>query len=241
MDIKDWFTDWFNTSYYHILYKDRNDLDAQLFMKNITDFLELPKSAHILDLSCGKGRHAVFLNSLGYKVTGADLAKNSIMHAKQFENDNLKFKTHDMRNPLDKTYNAIFNLFTSFGYFVDDSEDIKILENIKKGLKKGGFFVFDFLNAEKVKANLVAKEIKIVDEITFNIERKIINGFIIKNISFVADGKNHSFTEQVKYLDVDKVKTYLEKVGFTICNIFGNYTLTTFDRKKSDRLIIIAK
>jgi SAM-dependent methyltransferase len=241
MDIKDWFTDWFNTSYYHILYKDRNDLDAQLFMKNITDFLELPKSAHILDLPCGKGRHAVFLNSLGYKVTGADLAKNSIVHAKQFENDSLKFKTHDMRNPLDKTYNAIFNLFTSFGYFVDDSEDIKILENIKKGLKKGGFFVFDFLNAEKVKANLVAKEIKIVDEITFNIERKIINGFIIKNISFVADGKNHSFTEQVKYLDVDKVKTYLEQVGFTICNIFGNYTLTTFDRKKSDRLIIIAK
>ena len=241
MDIKDWFTDWFNTSYYHILYKDRNDLDAQLFMKNITDFLELPKSAHILYLPCGKGRHAVFLNSLGYKVTGADLAKNSIVHAKQFENDNLKFKTHDMRNPLDKTYNAIFNLFTSFGYFVDDSEDIKILENIKKGLKKGGFFVFDFLNAEKVKANLVAKEIKIVDEITFNIERKIINGFIIKNISFVADGKNHSFTEQVKYLDVDKVKTYLEQVGFTICNIFGNYTLTTFDRKKSDRLIIIAK
>jgi SAM-dependent methyltransferase len=241
MDIKDWFTDWFNTSYYHILYKDRNDLDAQLFMKNITDFLELPKSAHILDLPCGKGRHAVFLNSLGYKVTGADLAKNSIVHAKQFENDSLKFKTHDMRNPLGKTYNAIFNLFTSFGYFVDDSEDIKILENIKKGLKKGGFFVFDFLNAEKVKANLVAKEIKIVDKITFNIERKIINGFIIKNISFVADGKNHSFTEQVKYLDVDKVKTYLEKVGFTICNIFGNYTLTTFDRKKSDRLIIIAK
>jgi SAM-dependent methyltransferase len=241
MDIKDWFTDWFNTSYYHILYKDRNDLDAQLFMKNITDFLELPKSAHILDLPCGKGRHAVFLNSLGYKVTGADLAKNSIVHAKQFENDTLKFKTHDMRNPLDKTYNAIFNLFTSFGYFVDDSEDIKILENIKKGLKKGGFFVFDFLNAEKVKANLVAKEIKIVDAITFNIERKIINGFIIKNISFVADGKNHSFTEQVKYLDVDKVKTYLEKVGFTICNIFGNYTLTTFDKKKSDRLIIIAK
>jgi SAM-dependent methyltransferase len=241
MEITDWFTDWFNTSYYHILYKDRNDLDAQLFMKNITDFLELPKSAHILDLPCGKGRHAVFLNSLGYKVTGADLAKNSIVHAKQFENANLKFKTHDMRNPLEKTYNAIFNLFTSFGYFVDDSEDIKILENIKKGLKEGGFFVFDFLNAEKVKANLVEKEIKIVDKITFNIERQIIDGFITKKISFVADGKNHSFTEQVKYLDVDKVKTYLEQVGFNICNVFGNYTLTTFDKKNSDRLIIIAK
>ena len=241
MDIKDWFTDWFNTSYYHILYKDRNDLDAQLFMKNITDFLELPKSAHILDLPCGKGRHAVFLNSLGYKVTGADLAKNSIMHAKQFENDNLKFKTHDMRNPLDKTYNAIFNLFTSFGYFVDDSEDIKILENIKKGLKKGGFFVFDFLNAEKVKLTLVEEETKTVDDINFQIKREIKNGFILKHISFFADEKQHSYTEKVKYLDLDKMTSYLNKVGFTIVNIFGDYNLKGFKAKTSDRLILVAK
>ena len=89
MKTKDWFTDWFNTSYYHILYKDRNDADAQLFMKNITAFLALPKTAHILDLPCGKGRHALFLNSLGYKVTGADLAENSIKYAKQFENEKL--------------------------------------------------------------------------------------------------------------------------------------------------------
>ena len=72
MEKSDWFTSWFNTSYYHTLYKDRNDEDAQLFMKNITSFLNLPKTNHILDLPCGKGRHAVFLNSLGYKVTGAD-------------------------------------------------------------------------------------------------------------------------------------------------------------------------
>ena len=241
MEIKDWFTDWFNTSYYHILYKDRNDLDAQLFMKNITDYLELPKSAHILDLPCGKGRHAVFLNSLGYKVTGGDLSDNSITHAKKFENENLHFLMHDMREALNNKYDAVFNLFTSFGYFEDDKEDIGILENIKNGLKKEGSFVFDFLNAEKVKANLVAKEIKIVDEISFNIERQIINGFIIKNISFIADNKHHSFTERVKYLDIEKMRLYFEKVGFTITNIFGDYTLTPFDRKKSDRLIIIAK
>lgn len=241
MQKKDWFTDWFNTPYYHILYKDRNNDDAKLFMKNITNFLNLPKTSHVLDLPCGKGRHSVYLNSLGYKVTGADLAKNSIRYAKQFENRNLKFKTHDMRNPLDNTYHAIFNLFTSFGYFVDDKEDIKILENIKKGLKKDGFFIFDFLNAIKVRSELVKKEIKTIDNITFNITREISNSFIVKKISFDADGKNHLFTEQVKYLDVDKVKTYLEKVGFTICNIFGNYTLTPFDKNKSDRLIIIAK
>ena len=241
MKTKDWFTDWFNTPYYHTLYKERNDDEAQLFMKNITSFLNLPKTTHILDLPCGKGRHSVFLNSLGYTVTGGDLAENSINAAKEFENDTLKFNVHDMRKHFHHTYDAIFNLFTSFGYFKDDKEDILILENIKNGLNKDGFFVFDFLNAEKVKLNLVKKETKTVDHITFNIEREIKDGFILKHISFFADGENHTYTEQVKYLDLTKMTTFLEKVGFTITTVFGNYNLDTFEAKTSDRLIIIAK
>ena len=241
MKTKDWFTDWFNTSYYHTLYKERNDDEAQVFMKNITSFLNLPKTTHILDLPCGKGRHSVFLNSLGYKVTGGDLAANSIKLAKEFENETLNFKVHDMRQPFNKKYDAIFNLFTSFGYFEDDKEDILILNNIKRGLNKDGFFVFDFLNAEKVKINLVATETKMVDNITFNIKREIKDGFIFKHISFFADGKNHVYTEQVKYLDLDKMTSFFEKVGFTITNVFGNYDLNTYEAKTSDRLIIIAK
>lgn len=241
MKTKDWFTDWFNTSYYHTLYKDRNDLEAQLFMKNITAFLALPKTTHILDLPCGKGRHAVFLNSLGYKVTGADLAENSIQIAQKFENNSLKFKVHDMRQPLKNQYDAIFNLFTSFGYFEEDKEDLLILENIKNGLNKGGFFVFDFLNADFVKATLVAEETKIIDNITFHITREIKDGFILKNITFFADKKDHVYTESVKYLDINKMKAYFEKVGFRITNIFGDYNLSNFNVETSNRLILVAK
>ncbi len=241
MKTKDWFTNWFNTPYYHILYKDRNDDEAQLFMKHITTFLNLPKTTHILDLPCGRGRHSVFLNSLGYKVTGGDLAANSIKLAKEFENETLNFKVHDMRAPFNNKYDAVFNLFTSFGYFEDDKEDILILNNIKQSLKKDGFFVFDFLNAEKVKLNLVAKETKIVNSITFNIKREIKDGFIYKHISFFADGENHTYTEQVKYLDLDKMTAFFEKVGFTITNVFGDYDLNAFEANTSERLILIAK
>ena len=241
MKEKDWFTEWFNTKYYHILYKDRNNADAQLFMKNITEFLALPKTTHILDLPCGKGRHSLFLNSLGYKVTGGDLALNSIKIAKKFENTTLKFTVHDMREPFNHKYDAIFNLFTSFGYFEDDQEDLLILQNIKNGLQKDGFFVFDFLNAALVKDNLVAKETKVVDDITFHITREITNGFIIKNITFFADDKQHSYTERVKYLDEAKMKSYFEKVGFTIINTFGDYKLSDFNEKISNRLILVAK
>lgn len=241
MKTKDWFTDWFDTSYYHILYKERNDSEAQVFMKNVTELLCLSKANHVLDLPCGKGRHAVFLNSLGYRVTGKDLSKNSIKAAKPFENDTLNFEVHDMRKPLKRKYDAIFNLFTSFGYFEEDREDLLILEHIKKGLKPNGFFVFDFLNAIVVKANLVSKEIKNVEGITFHITREIINGFIIKNISFFAEGKEHTYTERVKYLDIEKMTYYLNKVGFTIIHTFGDYQLNSFNPEHSNRLILVAK
>lgn len=241
MRTKDWFTDWFNTPYYHILYKDRNDVEAQQFMRNITQFLALPEKALLLDLPCGKGRHSVFLNSLGYRVIGADLSENSIQFAKKFENSSLKFIIQDMREPFDLQYDAVFNLFTSFGYFEEDSEDILVLQNIKNCLKENGYFVFDFLNASFVKDTLVASETKMVDGITFHIQRKIEDGFILKHISFFADGEHHQFTESVKYLDLQKMIAFFEKVGLNLKHVFGDYQLLPFDENYSKRLILIAQ
>lgn len=237
----DWFTSWFNTQYYHILYKHRNNTDAQLFMQNITEFLQLPKTAHIVDLPCGKGRHSVFLNSLGYNVTGGDLSVNSINYAKQFENEKLHFEVWDMRKPIENKYDAIFNLFTSFGYFKSDNEDITVLKSMKGGLKEDGVLVLDFLNVEKLKTTLVTQETKVIDGITFNIQREIKDGFILKHISFFADGNNHSFTERVKYLDLEKFTTYFKAVGLEIMHTFGNYELQDYNAKTSNRLILVAK
>lgn len=241
MDTTDWFTSWFNTPYYHILYKHRNDADAQFFMRNITSFLNLPKNSYIADLPCGKGRHSVYLNSLGYKVTGGDLSENSILHAKQFENESLDFEVWDMRKALENKYDAIFNLFTSFGYFDDDNEDITILKSIKNGLQENGVFVMDFLNVEKVKSNIVSEEIKSVDGIDFHIKREIKNGFILKHISFTADNQKHSYTEQVKFLTLEKMRTYFDKAGLKIKHTFGDYSLNNFNKNTSDRLILIAE
>ena len=171
MNTTDWFTSWFNTSYYHTLYKSRNDDDAQLFMKNLTHFLQLQTHTHILDLPCGKGRHAVFLNSLGFKVTGGDLSENSINQAKEFENNRLKFEVYDMRKPFKNKYDAVFNLFTSFGYFVDDDEDVNILKNFKNGITKNGIVVIDFLNVEKVKNNFKFLSQLIIARV-FNLQSK---------------------------------------------------------------------
>src|SRR5690554_3145970 len=144
--MKNWFVEWFDTDYYHILYKDRDYKEAALFIDNITSYLNLPDNAKVLDLCCGKGRHSSYLNTLGFDVLGVDLSENSIAEAKKNENDSLHFKTHDMREPVGQKFDAVFNLFTSFGYFENGQDNLSTLKAIQESLLDDGFAVIDFMN-----------------------------------------------------------------------------------------------
>ena len=94
----EWFENWFNSKYYQILYKKRNYSEASLFINNILQKLKLQKNTFFLDLGCGTGRHAVYLNKQGFYVDGFDLSKKSIEKAKKHENEKLKFYLQDMRD-----------------------------------------------------------------------------------------------------------------------------------------------
>jgi len=150
-----WFTSWFDSPYYHVLYKDRDYEEAGTFIKKLTSFLDLKNNATVLDLACGKGRHSKHLATLGYNVTGVDLSPNSIKAAKAFETKNLKFEIHDMCIAYSGKFDAIFNLFTSFGYFEAEIDNLRTIKAIKDSLKPNGFGIIDFLNVEFLKQHLV--------------------------------------------------------------------------------------
>lgn len=242
MSTKEWFADWFDTPYYHTLYKDRNDDEAALFISNLIDFLQLDRSSRVLDLACGKGRHSVTLNKLGYNVLGVDLSSNSIQQAKCFENDRLKFEVHDMREVIQgQQFDAVFNLFTSFGYFDALCDNECVIRSIHTMLKEHGSLIIDFMNAAKVTSNLVTNEIKSIDGIDFQIERTFDGTHIYKHIRFDADGRSHHYTERVQALGLNDFEKLLTENGFTIIRTFGDFSLNPYDPNKSDRLIIIAK
>ncbi|HEX8013607.1 MAG TPA: class I SAM-dependent methyltransferase [Flavobacterium sp.] len=238
---ENWFTSWFDTPYYHILYKDRNYREAQIFMDNLTHYLNLPEKAKVLDLACGKGRHSIYLNQLGYTVLGADLSENSIAEASKNSNETLHFKVHDMREPFEDKFDAIFNLFTSFGYFESDDDNLTTLKAIKESLSEYGFAVIDFMNVNQVIETLVPKEVKTVDGIDFNIKRYVEDGHIFKEIDFEDQGRKFHFTEKVKALTLKDFQDLMDEAGIYLLDIFGDYKLKKFHKTESERLIMIFK
>jgi len=238
---ENWFASWFDTPYYHILYKDRNYREAQIFMDNLTHYLNLPEHAKVLDLACGKGRHSIYLSQLGFDVLGVDLSPNSIAEAQKNENINLHFKVHDMRESLDEKFEGIFNLFTSFGYFENEADNLKTLVAIKESLSEYGFAVIDFMNVPFVIENLVAEEVKTVDGIDFHLKRHATDGYIIKEIDFEDKGQTYHFEERVRALTLDDFKAMMDEAGIYLLDIFGDYKLKKYHKNTSERLIMIFK
>lgn len=237
---KEWFSSWFDTPYYHTLYKHRDYSEAALFIDNILDFLKLYPGADCWDLACGKGRHSIYLNQKGYKVVGTDLSEQSIIEANKSANDSLEFYQHDMRHLFRVNYfDAVFNLFTSFGYFEKKHDDYNVFHAIERSLKSKGIFVFDFLNAECVKNTLVPNASQTIDGITFHISKKIEGITCIKSIDFEDKGQHFHFEERVKLFDKPYFEELAKECGLSIKNVFGNYHLDNFDEQTSPRLILV--
>jgi 2-polyprenyl-3-methyl-5-hydroxy-6-metoxy-1,4-benzoquinol methylase len=240
---KDWYEAWFDSPYYHILYKDRDEEEAAFFVDRLVERLDTKGGERFLDLACGKGRHSIQLHRKGFDVTGVDLSTNNIREAKTHEDDGLRFDVHDMRLIYDreKGFDKVLNLFSSFGYFRTEGENFRVIRSAAEQLRPGGELVIDFMNTQRALQTLASEEVKEVDGIDFHIHRYIDQGVLIKRIAFEDGGKEFEFREKLRILFDNDLQFMLERAGMQVKDRFGDYALTPFDRRDSERLIIIAQ
>ena len=231
--------DWFDSDYYHVLYKHRDYNEARNFIDNIVKYLDLKKGSKILDLACGIGRHSIYLDKIGFKVVGTDNSPNNIKKAKASQNQSLSFIQMEMIDDTNHKYDGIFNLFTSFGY-VNHDYNLKTIKNIERQLKDNGTVIVDFMNTLFVKNNLVTEETKVIDDFSFKIKRRSDGKHIYKEIKF-NDKKDYFFQEKVMDLSLNDFQKYLERYNLKIIKKFGDYNLNEFDLKNSKRLIMVIK
>ncbi len=242
MENKEWFAEWFDSPFYHILYSNRDDHEAKRFVEHLVAFLALTPGQTVLDLACGKGRHSITLNACGMVVIGADLAPKSIATAAENSNESLSFVVHDMREVIPgKHFDVVMNLFTSFGYFDSTEDNKRVLTSIHDMLHPNGILVIDFMNAVRIIKTLVKEEMKEVEGTTFQISRSYDGTHIFKDIQFSDSGKDFHYTERVQAITDKDFSTLLHACGFELIRTFGDFDLNPFEAESSDRLIMIAR
>jgi len=241
MTEKTWFKEWFDSSYYHMLYNHRNHDEASRFINCLLSDLKPARGSKMLDLGCGTGRHSIQLAHYGYDVTGLDLAANSILKAKENFGEHLRFAQADMRDSFGtEHYDYIFSFFTSFGYF-DEKENIAVARNMANAIKPRGTVLIDYLNVHTALKKIIPFEVVKRDDIIFYIARWFDSSFIHKRISISnLDYANETvFTERVHLFQLKDFITMFSKVGLTFKKAYGDYKLNTYSPNESDRLIMV--
>ena len=245
MSKKGWFSDWFNSSYYHALYQHRNDTEALQFIHNLITYLAPKPHAKMLDIACGKGRHSKALFDAGFDVTGIDLSPASIEAASTMQTNGLSFSCHDMRETFKANYfDYAFNFFTSFGYFDTHEEHQLAISAMAANLKESGTLVIDYLNVGIVEENSDQEAVSQIDGYIFYTKKWQDDLFLFKEIRVVDVVSKEVlgiFEERVRKYGLTDFTLFMQRAGLEMIATFGNYQLGSYHMERSDRLIMVAK
>src|SRR5688572_11928533 len=236
----EWFKHWFDSSFYHKLYANRDEHEAAGFVDELLRELNPADQSKILDLGCGNGRHSKHLASKGFTVTGIDLSASSIRGAKRWESNTLSFYRHDMRLPFGVScFDYVFNFFTSFGYFQNRSEDQQVINNIFNSLKPGGILVMDYINCAYAEKRLVPSEENEIDGIMYHITRWTDDKHFFKKIILENGAQDPiEFNEKVTKFTLGDFDHMFKKNNLNLQEVYGDYQLGDYDRERSPRLIL---
>jgi SAM-dependent methyltransferase len=226
----EWFEQWFGEEY-HALYPHRDDEDARRAVALIRRVVGWKMGDRVLDLACGPGRHAAELERLGARVVGFDLSRAMLRRARERALAGGMLVRGDMRAlPFcDGSFALAVNLFTSFGYFLDDREHHLVVRQVAAALAAGGHFVLDYLNAEQVRHTI--ERAQRASGLSGNGERRNDarvtrrigedGRFVIKEIELRDEGR--AFQERVRLYTAEELTSLFTEAGLRVEERFGDY------------------
>ncbi len=248
MKLTQWYCEFFDDLYLRVY----QPLEAPEQVRREVDFiisaLNLPKGTKILDLCCGQGRHSLELARRGYDVVGVDLSEALLYVArKRAEQEGLKvtFLHCDMREiDFNGEFDAVINMFTSFGYLESEAEDEKVLEKVSMALKRGGKFLLDIINRDRLIREFQAREWHAADEGWLVLEERKFDSLSgrmeTRWVCVARDGVRYERLSSVRLYTASELRVMIERVGLEVINLFGDYDASPYSWN-SHRLIVLAK
>lgn len=243
---------WYEQSFgkdYMLVYKHRDWHNAAREAEQMAAWLQIPAGASILDIGCGMGRHSKALAGAGYQVTGVDLSNTLLDVAREQDSEGIvEWRHGDMRSlPFaDGAFDATVNLFTSFGYFSLEEDNVNVLRHIRRVLRPKGSFLIDFLNPRFVETNLVRRSERKDEETGIQIieERSVRDGWVQKEITIndpLAPGLPRQYLERVRLYPLSWFQKRLEETGLRLEAVRGGYDGAEYHPERSQRMIMSGK
>lgn len=243
---------WYTTAFgrdYLARYAHRTDSDARAEVRFLSRLLGPAPGKLVLDLCCGAGRHSRALARAGYRVVGVDLSAPLLHEAHRAAIPRLQLclRADARRLPLrDGVFDGAVNLFTSFGYFEREEEDLEVLCAVCGALKPGGLFVLDFFNLAPTVSRLVPrtesrlKDACVVEERRYDPRRRRLEKTIRCEESRGLSAPLE-LLESVRAYSPEELAAMLRRAGLATAERFGDLRGSPFDARNSPRCVLVGR
>lgn len=230
-----WYREWFGEEYLE-LYAHRDEAEAKRQIEFLHTEIGMIRGT-VLDLACGSGRHLGEMAERGYEAAGCDLSY-VLLRTGIRDYGPLGVVRADMRDlPFrDAAFAGLVNFFTSFGYFAEEHENARVIQEMSRVLTPGAPFLFDYLNVHREIEGLVPHE-----------ERETEAGLLVIRRWFDSADKTFNkriaigpkrFLERVRAYDLDEITVMFAACRFAIQRVYGDFDGSPFERA-SPRLIVV--
>ncbi|HNT33434.1 MAG TPA: class I SAM-dependent methyltransferase [bacterium] len=239
-----WYKGMYGEHYYRASFAAMPAERTQKEVEFIRTVLNLPPGARVLDLCCGPGRHTLALAQLGYRMSGLDLSEHYIKlarnHAKR-ENLDVDFQIGDMRRiPFRSKFDAVINIFTSFGYFDSDEENASVIQGVVGKLKPGGKFLLDVINRDYIVRNMTQShwldrgDILVLQDHSFDpVTSRTEDRWV-----FLEKKSRKEFDVSIRLYALHEIIALFQRAGLTYQKAWGNFAGEPFDYT-SQRIIAL--
>ncbi len=237
---------WYETAFeelYPTIYPHRDDDSAEREIHALVRALGLTGcTGKVLDLCCGAGRHASALSRMGFTVLGVDLSPYLLGQAgARPDLTGLLARADMIALPFRPGFGLVLNLFSSFGYFMDERKNEHVLCEIFRVLVPGGCLVLDHMNRSHVENNLVPVDSVERNSALIRQRRRIEGSRVIKEIEVhMKNGESARFFESVRMYTPNEMKNVLLSAGFGSVRLFGGFDGESLT-EASSRMIVFAE
>lgn len=240
-----WWTRFFDDNYLNIYSYTEQSAAAEV--EGVIKMLDIAPPSRILDLCCGFGRHSLILAERGFEVTGLDISRSFLDYAKRKADERgvmIALEQRDMREiQHEQEFDAVINLFTAFGFFDTEDEDLKVLQGVVQSLKPNGQFVIDTLNRDYVIHSGQYQTWKqrngttILEERFFDFFKSRLE--IVHHLINTKNG-DRKLESSFRLYTLTEMLDMFDKAGLMLTDVYGNYDGSIYSGH-SPRMIMVAR